>query len=181
MHTAGFIHGDMKIDNCLLRMDDCDTILNVRYDPTGNGGWKYHGVKLIDFGRTVDTNMFPSGQEFLGDWKTNKGDCIEAQEGRPWTYQTDYFGLAGIFHCLLYGKFLETTFNDEDGIVQLRHPLKRYWQEKLWVPRLRDSLEFLECERGWLFADDCCPEGAQRGDGGLVGGTNFIEESCQEG
>ena len=27
----------------------------------------------------------------------------------PWTWQVDYHGLAGIVHCLLFGRYMETT------------------------------------------------------------------------
>lgn len=157
MHKSGFIHGDVKIDNCLLRLEDVPgptTAWSSVYQPSGEGGWSYKGIKMIDFGRTIDTKMFPSGQSFIGDWDTDPRDCLEMREGKPWTYQTDYFGLAGIIYCLLYGKYIEASSvvlaptggggggsgEEDDGQrYKLSTPFKRYWQGDLWT-RLFDLL-----------------------------------------
>ena len=143
MHAGGFIHGDLKIDNCLLRLGD--EPLSSTYDPSGAGGWSDKGIKLIDFGRTIDTRQFPAGQQFLADWPTDAKDCLEMREGLPWTYQPDCFGLAGIIYCMLYGKYFEehSVISDpeEDGEQRYRlaASFKRYWQADLWA-RLFDLL-----------------------------------------
>ena len=143
IHAAGFIHGDMKIDNCLLRLGDAP--LSSTYDPSGAGGWSDKGIKLIDFGRTIDTRQFPADQQFLADWPTDAKDCLEMREGLPWTYQPDYFGLAGIIYCMLYGKYFEdnsiVSYPGKDGEprFKLAASFKRYWEVGLWV-RLFDLL-----------------------------------------
>ncbi|KAJ7274424.1 hypothetical protein B0H12DRAFT_1088678 [Mycena haematopus] len=136
MHSAGFIHGDLKIDNCLLRLEDVPggpTAWAPTYDPAGEDGWSYKGIKLIDFGRTIDTRLFPSGQQFIADWDTDARDCFELREKRPFTYQTDYFGLAGIIYCLLFGKYIQAnSVSTKDGRHKIETPLKRYWQTEIW-------------------------------------------------
>ncbi|KAI0833466.1 hypothetical protein BC628DRAFT_1335195 [Trametes gibbosa] len=149
LHRAGFIHGDVKIDNCLLRLEDVPgpaSAWDAVYQPSGAGGWAHKGIKLIDFGRTVDTRLFPAGQRFVAEWPTDARDCFEAREGRPWTFQTDYFGLAGIVFCMLYGKYIEAASvvpapDGDDAPVRykLAVPFKRYWQGELWT-RLFDLL-----------------------------------------
>jgi checkpoint serine/threonine-protein kinase len=152
MHKAGFIHGDMKIDNCLLRLEDVPggaSAWTSVYQPSGDGGWAHKGIKMIDYGRTIDTRLFPHGQTFVGDWDPDARDCAEMREGRPWTYQTDYFGLASIVYCMLYGKYIEassvTAVSDTEAEVggptryKLAAPFKRYWQGELWS-RLFDML-----------------------------------------
>ena len=100
---------------------------------------------LIDFGRTIDTRQFPADQRFCADWPTDAKDCPEMRQGLPWTYQPDYFGLAGIIYCLLYGKYFEDNSTishpGEDGEprCKLAVSFKRYWQVDLWV-RLFDLL-----------------------------------------
>jgi checkpoint serine/threonine-protein kinase len=130
LHSKRFIHGDMKIDNCMVRLDPCDT-WSPQYSPTGANGWSSKGIVLIDFGRVIDTSMFPPGTRFVTDWKMDKRDCLEMREGRPWTYETDYYGLAGIVYCLLYGKYMELPVV-KDGIQKLSTTLKRYWKTALW-------------------------------------------------
>lgn len=143
LHRAGFIHGDMKIDNCLLRLEDVPgpaSAWDGTYSPAGDKGWRYKGVKLIDFGRTIDTKLFPANQQFVGDWATDARDCLELREGRPWTFQPDYFGLAGIIYCMLYGKYIEANsislgppLEDGQPRYKLSAPFKRYWQGELWA------------------------------------------------
>lgn len=140
IHAAGFIHGDLKIDNCLLRLEDIPggaSAWNATYQPSGDGGWSYKGLKVIDFGRTIDTKMFPSGQEYLTDWPTDERDCFEMREGRPWTFQTDYFGLVGIIYCMLFGKYIQASSvalvpNSPTQRYKMSTPLKRYWQGDIW-------------------------------------------------
>ncbi|KAI6034825.1 hypothetical protein EDC04DRAFT_3034243 [Pisolithus marmoratus] len=90
MHGAGFIHGDLKIDNCLLRIEELPggaSSLSSMYQPSGEGGWKYRGIKVIDFGRAIDTSLFPAGhnQLFIADWPTDERDCFEIRQNQPWT------------------------------------------------------------------------------------------------
>lgn len=143
MHAVGFIHGDLKIDNCLLRLGDAS--LSSTYDPSGAGGWSDKGIKLIDFGRTIDVRQFPVGQQFLADWPTDAKDCPEMRKGLQWTHQPDYFGLAGIIYCMLYGKYFEDNSiishpgEGREPRYRLAASFKRYWQVDLWT-RLFDLL-----------------------------------------
>ncbi|KAG5644388.1 hypothetical protein DXG03_008616 [Asterophora parasitica] len=142
-HEAGFIHGDLKIDNCLLRLEDVPgggSAWTSVYQSSGEGGWSYKGLKVIDFGRTVDTRLFPSGQQFIAEWPTDDRDCFEAREDRPWTFQTDYFGLVGIIYCMLFGKYIQgSSVVQVSDRYKVSTPLKRYWQTDLWN-RLFDIL-----------------------------------------
>ncbi|KAL4249777.1 Mitotic spindle checkpoint protein Bub1/Mad3 [Abortiporus biennis] len=149
LHRHGFIHGDVKIDNCLIRLEDVPgpaTNWSSVYSPTGEGGWSHKGIKMIDFGRTIDTSLFPPHQTFSGDWPTDARDCLEMREGKSWSYQTDYFGLAGIIYCMLYGKYIEASSvipappsSDGHPRYKLSTSFKRYWQTDIWT-RLFDLL-----------------------------------------
>lgn len=140
LHTYRFLHGDFKIDNCLIRLDDVPggaaRNWSNSYKADGSGGWKHKGLSMIDFGRTVDLDNFEAAQTFITDVKTDKHDCAEVREGRPWVYQPDYFGLACIAHVLLFGKYLETQSSKDSQTGQFRYsikePLKRYHQANLW-------------------------------------------------
>jgi checkpoint serine/threonine-protein kinase len=173
MHSVGFVHGDLKIDNCLLRLEDVPggsaAWANV-YQPSGVGGWSRKGIKLIDFGRTIDTALFPRGQTFVAEWAVDARDCPEMREDRPWTYQPDYFGLAGVVYCMLFGKYIEaaSVTRQSDGRLRLSTPFKRYWQSDMWtrlfdlllnpclvraggeLPLCRELRELREGMEGWL-------------------------------
>lgn len=154
LHAKQVIHGDIKPDNCLLRLDslnggvaslDSDALRHAHSQPPssqwradGSGGWDQRGLTLIDFGRGIDMRAFEKDVQFIADWKTTSQDCAEMREGRPWTWQIDYHGLAGTIHCLLFGKYIETVRCDQGGLTRggrryrIRESLKRYWQTDLW-------------------------------------------------
>ncbi|PKS06585.1 hypothetical protein jhhlp_007333 [Lomentospora prolificans] len=139
LHGKSILHGDLKPDNCLLRLDVTSSTpaLSSEYRPDGTEGWAARGITLIDFGRGIDMRAFPPDVSFIADWKTTAQDCAEMREGRPWTWQIDYHGLAGIIHCLLFGRYIETVRADAGGLgtarkYKVRESLKRYWQVDLW-------------------------------------------------
>ncbi len=115
LHSAGILHGDLKADNCLVRLAPTPPHeeWSPQYSGDGSGGWSSKGLTLIDFGRGIDLRAFRPGVQFLADWKTGKQDCVEMRQCRPWTYQVDYWGMAGVVHSLLFGKYIEDTVVDE--------------------------------------------------------------------
>ena len=80
------------------------------------------------------------------------------RELRPWTYQVDYHGLAGIVHSLLFGKYIETVAERGAALgagatktYRIRESLKRYWQTEIWnevLDLLLNPLMHLEEEEG---------------------------------
>ncbi|KAK2609025.1 protein kinase [Conoideocrella luteorostrata] len=160
LHAKSILHGDLKPDNCLLRLDamSSDQPLSNPWKADGSGGWASRGIVLIDFGRGIDMKAFDPEVEFIADWNTSAQDCAEMREGRPWTWQIDYHGLAGIIHCLLFGKYIETCRSDQGGLgragrkYKIRESLKRYWQADLWsecFEMLLNPMSFLEVEDGY--------------------------------
>ncbi|EDN10091.1 hypothetical protein HCAG_05894 [Histoplasma mississippiense (nom. inval.)] len=121
LHACDILHGDLKADNCLVRLGkhfasrasaiEDGSYLNSQtgYSPTGAGGWLNRGITLIDFGRAIDMQVFPKNVQFIADWKIGAHECSEMRECRPWTYQVDLYGLAGTIHILLFGKYMEVT------------------------------------------------------------------------
>jgi len=136
LHRSQFIHGDIKIDNCLVRLDAIPSFeggnsgWSSQYSAQGKNGWRHKGMKLIDFGRGIDMSLFPAGQsqKFIANWKVDERDCVEMREGREWSYETDYFGLASICYCMLFGKYIgteETSGPDGGRWHKINTPLKR--------------------------------------------------------
>ncbi|PBP19552.1 hypothetical protein BUE80_DR009748 [Diplocarpon rosae] len=158
LHSKGVLHGDLKADNCLVRLDqipDSD-VWAPRYRKDGSGGWSKKGITLIDFGRGIDMKVFRPDVQFIADWKTGPGDCAEMRELRPWTYQIDYHGLAGIIHSMLFGKYIDTIADKGTGLGgnkswRIREGLKRYWQTDIWgavFELLLNPTKALEAEEG---------------------------------
>ena len=163
MHSVGILHCDIKADNFLIRLppiDEPEREWSSTYSPSGENGWSEKGIVLIDFGRAIDTLAFKPDTCFYAEWATDKHDCPEQREARPWTYQADLWGVASIFSVLLFGKVLEETVTTEQSTsssslssmpiiinssssssntnnnnnkrYKPREPLKRYWQTEIW-------------------------------------------------
>lgn len=45
------------------------------------------GLCLVDWGRGIDLNQFPSTTQFTGDCRTSGFRCIEMKENKPWKFQ----------------------------------------------------------------------------------------------
>ncbi|KAI9646478.1 protein kinase [Ciborinia camelliae] len=149
LHSKGILHGDLKADNCLVRFDTLsdDDVWSPKYKRDGSGCWNKKGISLIDFGRGIDMKCFKPDVQFIADWKTGPQDCAEMRELRPWTFQIDYHGLAGIIHSMLFGKYIDTIAERPgggDGIGglggggglrkwKIKEGLKRYWQTEIWA------------------------------------------------
>ncbi|KAG9237501.1 Mad3/BUB1 homology region 1-domain-containing protein [Amylocarpus encephaloides] len=198
IHSKGLMHGDLKADNCLVRLDpllDTD-VWTTKYRRDGTGGWNKKGIALIDFGRGIDMKAFKPDVQFIADWKTGPQDCAEMRELRPWTWQIDYHGLAGIIHSMLFGKYIDTVAEKGVGLGacagktwRIRESLKRYWQVQIWgqvfdlllnpgtkvegeegskMPVLKSMKSVREAMEGWLEAN------SEKGTG-LQGGIRRLE------
>lgn len=149
LHKAGIIHGDIKPDNFLIKNHPVDVW--EEWDSHTRAGWDAKGLILIDFGRSIDTTLYPPNAQFYGDYHVSGFKCREMEEGRPWTFQTDYYGLCGVIHCLLHGSYMQTVRDPRTNEWKPKEPFKRYWQGDLWKPLFRDLLnvgEKLNIEAG---------------------------------
>ncbi|KAL5730430.1 non-specific serine/threonine protein kinase [Ranunculus cassubicifolius] len=135
LHSVGIIHGDFKPDNLLMRYAKKD--LTADGFSSRSGLWRDQGLCLIDWGRGIDANLFPSGTQFNGDCQTSCFRCTEIQEKRPWKFQVDTYGLCGIVHMMLHGSFMtvEKVSSSEGKYLYQpnKAPLKRYYDVDLWV------------------------------------------------
>ncbi|EFQ96865.1 BUB protein kinase [Nannizzia gypsea CBS 118893] len=131
LHSCGILHGDLKPDNCLVRLPEPASAATIptprsgsllggdegfrpedgsaEYSPSGLYGWKNRGLTLIDFGRAIDMCVFKPEVQFIADWKVGQHECVEMRECRPWTYQVDLYGLAGTIYVMLFGKYMEVS------------------------------------------------------------------------
>ncbi|KJH48416.1 hypothetical protein DICVIV_05461 [Dictyocaulus viviparus] len=138
IHSVEIIHGDVKPDNFVIvnklnaGHNDVKEILNTPI------------LKLIDWGRAIDMRVFP-GQTFSIRGGTDKFDCPEMMNGRPWTYQTDYFGFVGTLHVVIFNKYAEVI--NRDGTNKLQSTIKRRLLIRPLLERIfEDFLNIPDCD-----------------------------------
>ena len=57
-------------------------------------------IKLIDFGRSIDLTMYPSGTSFTTKVETSGFQCIEMKTDQPWTYQVSKQTPGNCLYCV---------------------------------------------------------------------------------
>ena len=116
IHRAKIIHSDIKPDNFVV----LDYL--TEDEPRNQYGRPF--VKLIDWGRGIDMSYFKN-QTFKGRAGTDGFDCSEMIEGRPWTYQTDYYGFIGTIHVLIFGAYMKTLYSEAQRCYVIKEVIKR--------------------------------------------------------
>uniref|UniRef100_A0A8C5DSA4 Protein kinase domain-containing protein n=3 Tax=Gouania willdenowi TaxID=441366 RepID=A0A8C5DSA4_GOUWI len=123
LHDAGIVHADIKPDNFLLGERFLE---NKCFDPEISD----HGLVLVDFGQSIDMKLFPQCTAFTARCLTSGFQCTEMLSGKPWNYQTDYFGIAGTVHCLLFGTYMQVT--NDGGVWTTNGVFRRNPHSELW-------------------------------------------------
>jgi checkpoint serine/threonine-protein kinase len=137
IHLSGYVHGDIKPDNVMLNFQKSESQIAGKHASTVYAGhddeyWALKKIKIIDFGRTIDLNLFPSGQKFIASWNTNVNDdppqALRHGEWEPWIL--DYWGIAKVIYCLLFGQHMQVV--SSGGQWAIKQPLKRWWHTPIW-------------------------------------------------
>ncbi|KAK5879611.1 hypothetical protein CesoFtcFv8_022711 [Champsocephalus esox] len=128
LHGARLIHADVKPDNFMLGERFLE---NRAFDLESVN----HGLVLIDLGQSIDMNLFPEGTAFTGKCLTSGFQCSEMLVGKPWSYQTDYFGVAATVFCMLFGTYMQVT--SEGGEWKTNGVFRRNPHRDLWLDFFR--------------------------------------------
>lgn len=88
-------------------------------------------------------DVYSKKDQFTYVVTTDKFTCCEMQERKPWTYQTDLFGLAGTVHVLLFGKYMEVEKKIGNWDIKSRYP--RYFKKELWTTFFDQLLNVPDC------------------------------------
>ncbi|XP_064100488.1 mitotic checkpoint serine/threonine-protein kinase BUB1-like [Macrobrachium nipponense] len=130
LHSCNIIHADIKPDNFLIRgMPKINCSASTPKDVFEQCP---SSLKLIDFGRSIDMQLLPEGSTFTEVVKTEGFTCCEMREGKPWTYETDYYGVAAIAYCFLFGSYMDVKKNSLGKWELKQGTMKRYWKRDLW-------------------------------------------------
>ncbi|XP_034251361.1 uncharacterized protein LOC117651430 [Thrips palmi] len=132
LHKCRIIHGDLKPDNILIR------------SIPGSGPGPC--IQFIDFGRSIDMSLMPDGATFDTVVMTDTFTCIEMRTGKPWTYQTDLFGLANTTHCLLFGDYMKVQESKSSGRWAIQSRLPRHVNGEFWTPFFDTLLNIESCD-----------------------------------
>ncbi|XP_041044229.1 mitotic checkpoint serine/threonine-protein kinase BUB1 [Carcharodon carcharias] len=137
LHGIGIIHGDVKPDNFILGERFLDGVGSV--DDTLS-----QGLTLIDFGQSIDMKLFPQNTVFVENCKTSGFQCIEMLSEKPWTFQTDYFGIAATVHSLLFGTYLK--LKKEQGVWKVNATFQRGHHADMWNHFFNTLLYIPNCQ-----------------------------------
>ncbi|GAB1601123.1 hypothetical protein Ahia01_000390500 [Argonauta hians] len=127
LHKCNFIHGDIKPDNIVIKLEKMSSDIRIPKLLT-----------LIDFGEAIDMSTYPEGTQFQTKVLTKGFDCTEMKSNLPWSYQTDLFGIAGTIHTVLFGKYMNVF--QSQGKWQITSNFQRKWNIPLWKQFFHDFL-----------------------------------------
>lgn len=134
VHECSVLHADIKPDNIMLlqpglelfpiELWTADDVLIA----ASNNQQRPTNVKLIDFGRSLDLALYPERSSFMHTFNDDK--CPEMREGRAWSYQLDYYGLATTIYTMLMGVHCKIVHVDSQWRVpNLKRGHNNFWKE----------------------------------------------------
>ncbi|XP_022241979.1 mitotic checkpoint serine/threonine-protein kinase BUB1-like isoform X2 [Limulus polyphemus] len=141
VHRSNIVHGDVKPDNFMV-LD----FNKVQHQLEETSLRKTTALRIIDFGRGIDLNLFPPGTTFTIRVNTEGFQCVEMKENRPWTFQTDWYGVLGSVHTLLFGEYMNVQ-KAKNGVWSIIKKFKRYWQTDLWEELFTTFLNIPSCDK----------------------------------
>nr|XP_033503878.1 mitotic checkpoint serine/threonine-protein kinase BUB1 isoform X1 [Epinephelus lanceolatus] len=136
LHDIHIIHADIKPDNFMLG----ERFLENKCFESENVD---HGLVLIDLGQSINMELFPEGTAFTARCRTSGFQCTEMLSGKPWNYQTDYFGIAGTVYCMLFGTYMQVT--NEGGVWKTNGVFRRNPHSDLWQEFFHTLLNVPDC------------------------------------
>ncbi|XP_071448990.1 mitotic checkpoint serine/threonine-protein kinase BUB1-like [Hetaerina americana] len=95
-------------------------------------------------GKCIDMNLFPRNVCFTSTTSEDQCQCIEIQNGRPWTYQIDLYGIAFTMHCMIFGEYMDISC--QNGIWNINRKLPSHFNSGIWNNLFHSLLNVPSCD-----------------------------------
>lgn len=143
LKAAKIVHADIKAENFMIQAlpklnPSCRSVDEMFDGFTPS-------LILIDFGISIDMMQFPEDTKFKFKFEKLENLTPEMLEGKTWTYQVDYYGIASIAHSLLYGSYM--NMKKSGGKYRPEGTPKRWMNSSLWNDFFNDFLNIESCEK----------------------------------
>ncbi|KAG8222600.1 hypothetical protein J437_LFUL002593 [Ladona fulva] len=126
LHNIDIIHGAIKPENLLLR--------NF---PNVSRGWtvdyfayELPTLQLTNLAKSIDLTFFPKNARFICSKSTDRYQCIEMQNGLPWSFHADLYGIAFTIHCMIFGEYMD--LNCRNGTWDIIRKIPRHFNAEIW-------------------------------------------------
>eukprot|EP01117_Protostelium_nocturnum_P007396 TRINITY_DN2649_c0_g1_i1.p1 TRINITY_DN2649_c0_g1~~TRINITY_DN2649_c0_g1_i1.p1 ORF type:complete len:673 (-),score=211.86 TRINITY_DN2649_c0_g1_i1:18-2036(-) len=143
LHNANIIHGDLNPNNLLILNENSKEEWG-HWQPGTGSGWGHKGLRLIDFGRSIDLKLVSSDITFSGEGHSKNFRCTEMLSGNNWKHQVDLFGICSTIHCMIHGKFLEVEMDEKTKSWKPKEAFKKGWLP-LWEELFHAFLNVKDC------------------------------------
>lgn len=143
LHRCNIIHLDIKPDNILVQRIPEINALGKSCEEIFALAKSKPSLLLTDFGKSIDMSSFPSDTKFCYESAPNGLLCPEMKDKRPWTFQPDYFAVAGCVHCMLFGTYI--TIQNTTDCWMLCKKFHRNMSQ-VWQPFFHTLLNIPDCD-----------------------------------
>ncbi|XP_046387162.1 mitotic checkpoint serine/threonine-protein kinase BUB1-like [Ischnura elegans] len=141
LHGCNVIHGSIRPENLLI--GDVPDVSKLSWNDE-QFRRLLPVLQLINMGKCIDMTLFPRNVCFKSTSQEDQHQCIEMQNGKPWTYQIDLYGIAFTMHCMIFGEFMDISC--QNGIWNINRKVPSHFNSGIWNNLFHSLLNVPSCD-----------------------------------